>query len=303
MSDAALRRILPVWARGPEWQLSPIAGGLVNDNFVLSRGDQHYFVKRFGAGTAAFIDRRQSIAAQQQACQLGIAPAVIHFDAEQGVEISEFLTDYRTARSADFSDQRYLHAAVSAYRCLHQAPLLVTSKDVFSMTDEHFEHGRMLGARQPSWFDWMVEQYQRAREAFLASGLDLVACHNDPMPGNFLFKEDNTGAPCSLKLVDFEFASNNERAYELGVFLGEMFVDSARCNELMEAYFGAVTRRVEARVWVMRAIADVKWGAWAVQQRCRSDWDFDYQKYGMWKYARARELMLTPDWERWMARL
>ena len=32
-----------------------------------------------------------------------------------------------------------------------------------------------------------------AKKAFLASGLDLVACFNDPMPGNFLVKEDGDG--------------------------------------------------------------------------------------------------------------
>lgn len=303
MNHTALRELLPPWARAPDWQLVPITGGLVNDNYRLSRGDQHYFVKRFGAGTDAFIDRHQSIAAQQQAFQLGIAPAVVYFNAEQGIEISEFLSGYHPARSADFSDERYLHAAVATYRTLHQAPLLATSKDVFTMTDEHIAQGRLLGAQQPSWFAWLIAQYQRAREVFMASGLDLVPCHNDPMPGNFLFRTDTIGAPDLFKLVDFEFASNNERAYELGVFLGEMFVGAEHYHELIEAYFGAVTEQIEARVWVMRAVADVKWGAWAVQQRCRSDWDFDYQKYGFWKYARARQLMLSPHWERWMARI
>ena len=42
-----------------------------------------------------------------------------------------------------------------------------------------------------------------AKKAFFASGLDLVACFNDPMPGNFLVKEDGDGR-LSLKMVDYE---------------------------------------------------------------------------------------------------
>lgn len=133
----------------------------------------------------------------------------------------------------------------------------------------------------------------------MASGLDLVPCHSDPMPGNFMVKLKDEKI-VDMQLIDFEFAANNERAYEIAVFLAEVFVDENTSLELIERYYGNVTSDIVARIWVARAVADIKWGSWAVQQRKLSDWDFDYQKYGIWKYARARMLFNDPRWDDWL---
>jgi hypothetical protein len=35
---------------------------------------------------------------------------------------------------------------------------------------------------------------------------------------------------------------------------------------------------------------------------CRklNDWDFDFQKYGVWKYMRARDLFYDHRWDDWL---
>jgi thiamine kinase-like enzyme len=115
------------------------------------------------------------------------------------------------------------------------------------------------------------------------------------MPGNFLVKP---GA--AMRLVDYEFASNNERAYELGVFVAEMFFPEGKTQELIEAYYGDINPSVVARVNIARALADIKWASWAIVNRKLSSWDFDYQKYGVWKYLRARSMIQDPRWESWL---
>ncbi|WP_272003575.1 hypothetical protein [Roseovarius sp. ZX-A-9] len=103
-----------------------------------------------------------------------------------------------------------------------------------------------------------------------------------------------------MKLTDFAFASTNERAYEIGVFLAEVFTDPATSLEMIERYYSHVRPDPVARVTVARAVADMKWGSWAVQQRKLSQWDFDYQKYGLWKYGRARVMFDDPQWDDWL---
>jgi thiamine kinase-like enzyme len=191
---------------------------------------------------------------------------------------------------------------IDLYAKFHSGNPLSETKDVFEMTDQHIEQARSLGALFPSDFEWLMKQYGKARQAFFASGLDLVPCHNDPMPGNFmvLMKDDRID---EMKLIDYEYASNNERAYEIGVFLAEVFVDEKTSLEMIERYYNEVRPETAARVTVARAVADMKWGSWAVQQRQLSDWDFDYQKYGIWKYGRARMLFNDPRWDDWLRAL
>jgi thiamine kinase-like enzyme len=206
-----------------------------------------------------------------------------------------FLDGFRACTNADFEDPAIQLDVIELYRRFNGGPALSLTKTIFDMIEEHFAQARALGALLPADFPWLEQQYRRVKAAFLGSGLDIVPCFNDPMPGNFLVRP---GAP--MQLIDYEFASNNERAYELGVFLGEMFFPEDRSLELIEAYYGAARPAIVARVWLARALADLKWASWAVVNRRLSDWDFDYQKYGEWKYMRARAVMFDPRWEWWL---
>jgi thiamine kinase-like enzyme len=256
----------------------------------------------FGKGSEKFIDRDVSNEAAVNAHNLGISPSVEVFDPKAGIEVFEFLEGYRASTAADLMRKDFLGAAVDLYQQFNSLEKLPVTKDVFAMTDEHIEHANESGAIRPADFDWLLYQYERARSAFMASGLDIVPCHNDPMAGNFMVTMSNDTIT-DMKLIDFEFASNNERAYEIGCLLGENFTDEATTLEMIERYYGEVRPDLIARVWVARAVADMKWGSWAVQQRKLSSWDFDYQKYGIWKYARARTLFNDPRWNDWLRQI
>ena len=292
---------VPGWSRETV-KIRPLVGGLLNSNWLAEcRGTTH-FMKVYGIGSDNFVNRDLSIEAARAAESMGIGPRVLHYDPVVGLEVTEFLTGYRASTNADFVRPDFQAAVIDLYAAFNAAPALSVTKDVFAMTDEHIEQGAEVGAIRPSDFAWLHHQYDKAKRAFFASGLDLVPCHNDPMPGNFMVRlEDDRIA--DMKLIDYEFASNNERAYELGVFLGEMFLDPATTYALIERYYGEMRPALVARVMVARAVADMKWGSWAVQQRQLSGWDFDYQKYGIWKYNRARMVFNDPNWDDWLSTL
>ncbi len=304
MSAATEQQVKAAVNSVPGWSsesvsVRPVVGGLMNSNWLATHEGKMHFMKVYGIGSENFINRDLSIEAARQAHDLGIGPDVLHYDNQTGLEVVEFLTDYRASTNADFSRMDFLEGVIDLYAAFNGGKRLSKTKDVFEMTDEHIEQGDEIGAIRPADFDWLLKQYVKAKKAFMASGLDLVPCHNDPMPGNFmvqLYADKIT----DMKLIDYEFASNNERAYELGVFLGEVFLDEATSLTLIERYYGDVRAEIVARVTVARAVADMKWGSWAVQQRQLSEWDFDYQKYGIWKYARARMLFNDPRWDDWL---
>lgn len=122
------------------------------------------------------------------------------------------------------------------------------------MIEEHFDQVRQLDGHWPLDHDWLLRNYRQARAALEASGLDLVPCFNDPMPGNFLIGDDK-----SIKLIDFEYASNNERLYDLAIWSGEMFYSEATDCEIIEEYFGRYDKAHHARFIVHKALADIKW--------------------------------------------
>ncbi|WP_158969797.1 phosphotransferase [Chachezhania sediminis] len=308
MSAATEEQIARAIVSVPGWtpetvKVRPLVGGLLNSNWLVEHQGTTYFMKVFGIGSDNFVDRELSIQAARTANALGVAPAVVHYDRDAGVEVFEFLTSHRASTNADFVRKDFMSAVIGLYRQYNAGEALPVTKDVFAMTDEHIEQGNEVGAIRPADFAFLEQQYKRARAAFMASGLDLAPCHNDPMPGNFMVQLSDDDRLLDMKLIDFEFASNNERAYEIGVFLGEIFADEAATLEMIEQYYGALREDLVARVWVARAVADMKWGSWGVQQRQLSEWDFDYQKYGIWKYARARAVFNDTRWNYWLSKL
>ncbi|MEI4472093.1 choline/ethanolamine kinase family protein [Frigidibacter sp. MR17.24] len=298
-AEAAIRRV-------PQWQdrlhdvsYGMLVGGLNNRNWRISvAGDtRDYFLKVPGAGTEIFIDRAASNEAAVNAHRLGIAPEVIFYAPEDGTEVHEFLDGYLTCTTADFARPEIRADVIGLFRTLHSGPRLSLVKTIFDLIDEHLEQARTLQSDMPGDLGWLLHHYERIRAAMLASGLDLVTCYNDPMPGNFLIAP---GRP--MRLIDYEFASTNERSYDIGVFACEMFLDDDETEALIEAYFGRVTPQMIARVNLNRILADLKWGSWAVVNRKLSDWDFDFQKYGLWKYMRGKAMMRDPRFADWLRR-
>jgi thiamine kinase-like enzyme len=279
--------------KGRRLSYRPISGGISNTNFRVSVQDDPvgYFVKIPGRGTEMFIDRSAARAASRQAELIGVGPKTYDYLDHLDIEVSEFLDDCQPSTHRDGIDRAFRATVVGIYRQFHEAPPLPLTKTVFDMIDEHYEQVRALDGYRPEDHAWIYRQYQQARVALEASGLDLVPCFNDPMPGNFLIAPDN-----SIKLIDFEYASNNERMYDLAIWACEHFFPEEIEQEIIEDYFGRYDRSLHARFIVHKALADIKWSAWAMVQNRISTLDFDFYKYGIWKHMRARSIMQDPRW-------
>lgn len=289
--EAAIIQVTP-W-QGRRLRYRPVSGGISNTNFRIEveGEDRGYFLKIPGRGTEMFIDRKAAAAASKQAEAIGVGPKTFDYLNHLDIEIAEFIDGRRASTHRDFADPAIRNEAVRVYRQFHDAPALPLTKTVFDMIEEHFDQARLLGGHWPLDHDWLFRSYRQARAALEASGLDLVPCFNDPMPGNFLIGDDK-----SIKLIDFEYASNNERLYDLAIWSGEMFYSEDTDCEIIEEYFGFYNKACHARFIVHKALADIKWSTWAMVQNRISTLDFDFYKYGIWKHMRARSIIHDPRW-------
>ncbi|MBW9111983.1 phosphotransferase family protein [Microbacterium trichothecenolyticum] len=295
-AEDCLRRVTQ-WA-GREVFYTPVSGGLQNSNWRVDvTGDPvAYFLKVPGEGTEDFIDRGNSHLAAVRAGELGISPRIVHFDAENGVEVIEFLEGYRACTNGDMKRWEVTESVLALQNAFHTIAPLPVTKTIFELIDEHLTQVKEIGVRLPSFAEPLLREYEAARAAYTASGLDIVPCHNDPMPGNFLV---SPGKP--MRMVDFEFASNNERAYDLAVTFTEYFYDEPAILRCIDAVYGTTSWDIVSRVQVASALADIKWGLWGcVNHQLNASWDYDFHKYGVWKLLRARTKVADPRWGQWL---
>lgn len=291
--EAALVEVMS-W-RDKQILYTPVYGGFSNSNWRVRTVDDSrtYFVKLPGRGTEQFIDRRAASEASRRAFELGLGPRTYDYLSHRGVEIADFVEGRRPCTIRDFRNAHVRATAVSLYRTFNRSRCLSLTKTVFDMIEEHLDQLRRLGVRLPADFRALYEQYLLARSALEAAGLDLVPCYNDPAPANFLIADDG-----SILIVDYEYASNNDRCYDLAVWCGEMFFSAQTENEIIESYFGRVDPAIQARIFLYRMLGDLKWSAWAMIQNCMSPLDFDFFKFGALKQMRARAALQDPRWER-----
>lgn len=288
-------RNAPLFRGGKDMEYGPVSGGISNENWRVRSltGTGDWFVKVPGNGTEMFINRVTAMEASQKAAAAGLGPRVYDDLADHGIEINDFLADRRPSTNSDFADLDKCKAAIAAYRLMHELPALAQTKTVFDMIDEHLQQVEDLQAPMYKDGAWLRFNTELAREAMHASGLDLVTSFNDPMPGNFMIGGDG-----SIMLIDYEYASMNDRCYDLAIWFGEMFFTPERELELIEEYFGEVRPDIRSRIIVHKALADMKWCLWSMVQLKVSRLNFDFHKYGMWKKMRARSIMDHPDWNR-----
>lgn len=293
--EAAVR-VVPGWTLdGLSYE--PVPGGISNANWRIFLTDQErsYFLKVPGEGTEHFIERTAAHEASTRAFEVGVGAEVIHFDPETGIEVFEFVEGLRTSTNGDFLNPTVRRNAVGALKSFNNAQALTLQKTIMDMIEEHFDQALAFGGYFPPDFTWLNAKYRQAKNALNASGLDLVPCMNDTLAGNFLLDADD-----NVTLVDFEYASNNDRCAELALWFVEMCFDPETENEVIEEYFGSVDARITTRITVFKALVDLKWATWAMVQNKLSALDFDYFKYGAWKHMRARAVMRDPRWDDWL---
>lgn len=276
---------------------APVSGGISNANWrVEVQGfATAFFVKIPGQGTEMFINRLTAHEASLKAAATGYGAPVVGFIPELGVEIFEFIEGWRASANQDFLQRDIRHNALRALKTFNDQTPLVQTKTVFDMLAEHQQQVRDLKGQFPCDHQWLHLQCHRARQALEAAGMDLVPCMNDTLAGNFMLNSKG-----DIRLVDFEYASNNDRYYELALWFGEMFFTPKVEMELLEDYFGHVNKEIFARVQINKYLADMKWSTWAIVQHNVAQIDFDFSKYGEWKQMRARSVLNHTDWEEWL---
>lgn len=296
---AALVPTLPDWPwPGQPVTMHRIASGLSNVNWRLELPDAEFFLKVPGIGTGAYISRDAAHSAALVAHATGVGPAVVYYDPDSGIEVSEFLQGYESSTQHSLSQPDTAVELMALYRRLHSGELLPITKTIFDMIDEHLAQVAEAGRSLRPWQRDVVDRWLPIQAAYIASGLDLVPGHNDMLPSNFMVSPDGP-----MKLIDYDYAANNDRYYEVGGITTLYMVEPEVRQAMLEAYFGEVTPRDVARASIGGLATAVKWGLWALLNSQARDFDFDFEKYGNTLLLQARTILDGPDIARWVSEL
>jgi len=291
-AEDAVGRI-SLW-RGTHATISPLSGGLTNENYLVEAGGERYVMRIPGASTELLsIDRVNEVHNARAAASTGIGPAVLEHLPELDVMVLEFIPGPTMSAQTLQSDGMVRRMAES-FKRLHAAPRFLKDFDMFRLIEEYLRIVAAHQVRIPSDYRERLPLLADIERAVRVGSLPSVSCHNDLLCENFIDDQH------CLRIVDYELSGNNDPCFDLGNTAQEANLDDALRAVLCEAYFGRLDRQQLARMNLFALMSDVGWTLWGAIQAKISTLDFDFTDYYTTRWNRALGVMASDRFEGWL---
>ncbi len=274
--------------------MSPLSGGLTNENYLVEAGGDRYVMRLPGQRTELLsIDRPNEVYNTKAAATTGIGPRVLEHIPDLDVMVLEYIAgptmSARTLQSKDMARRM-----AESFRRLHSAPRFKQDFNMFRLIEQYLrivdEHAVTIPSDYRDWIPTMSE----IERAVAVATLPAAPCHNDLLCENFI--DDGS----ALRIVDYELSGNNDPCFDLGNTAQEAEFGPDLRAELCSAYFGRLDVRQLARMNLFALMSDVGWTLWGAIQARISAVDYDFEGYYAGRWNRALEVLRSERLRRWI---
>lgn len=233
--DAMPAEVLAGIGLGASGGLRELQAGLTHRSYRFElAGEPH--VLRIDTGHAARLglDRSLEFDIQCRAAAAGLAPAIRYADADTGVLVYRYLPG--CALTADnLADHGTLVAISRLMREVHALPASGRKLDLAAAAARYTAILRPVPA---------LHAIARRCLGIIGDGppaARLACCHNDVVAGNVI-------ANSSLRLIDWEYAADNDPLFDLACLIGYHDLAHAEADTLLTAYQGGVDVETRERL-------------------------------------------------------
>lgn len=293
VEDAAGR--VSLW-RGRRVEVSPLSGGLTNENYLVVADDGERFVMRLpGQSTELLsIDRENEVYNTKAAAETGIGPSVLEHVPGVDAMVLEFIPG-PTMSAETLQSVHMARRMALSFKTLHSARPFLRDFNMFRLIEYYLRIVDEHGVTIPHGYRGKLPVVAEIERAVAVHALPSVSCHNDLLCENFI--DDGE----SLRIVDYELSGNNDPCFDLGNTAQEAEFDQDLRAALCQAYFGTNDRRQLARMNLFALMSDVGWTLWGAIQARISAVDYDFKGYYTGRWERALEVLRSDRMQRWMA--
>lgn len=259
--------------RDRDARVSPLSGGITNQNFRVDVDGESYVLRITSASTDHLgIRRDHERACMRIAAELGIGAEVICSIPERHVLVSRFVHG-RALTSDDARTPETLERIVESIKCYHEGPDFPGSFSAFETVRDYHRLALENGVSFPDELPEALDRMARIETA-LASRRTSSPCHNDLLAGNLI--DDGE----TIRIIDWEYAAMGDPFFDLGNFAVNQALRDDESDLLLKLYFGELRRSDRAHLELMKMASDLREAFWGFAQSALSDLDFDYGGYG-----------------------
>ena len=263
-------RSLKIWKN--DISIEPVDGGLTNQNFLVNDGDKKYFARIGKDIEEHLIFRTNEISASKAASLAGIAPKLIF--AGEGIIIFEYI------KSITFNSElviQNLDKIIKLIKNIHDGIPNFISGDpplfwVFHVVKNYVNFLKNNNSPYLNLLNELVDKSSQLNK--LASPYDIVFCHNDFLPANFIENKSK------IWVVDWEYAGFNTPLFDLGGLASNNNFTYEQEIYLLENYNqNKVSEEYLAKYFAIKCASLLRETMWSMVSEITSKIDFDYKEY------------------------
>ena len=291
-ADEAVSRV-SLW-RGENVKVSPLSGGLTNENYLVEANGARYVVRIPGQSTELLsIDRANEVHNTRAAAVTGIGPAVLEVIPERDVMVLEFI-DGPTMSAQTLQSALMAKRMAESFRRLHGASRFLQDFNMFRLIEYYLTIVEAHDFRIPADYRDQLPMVAEIESAVAVGARPSVPCHNDLLCENFI--DDGS----ALRIVDYELSGNNDPCFDLGNTAQEAELDDHLRALLCEAYFGRPDPQQLARMNLFALMSDIGWTLWGAIQARISAIDYDFKGYYTTRWTRALQVLRSDRLQHWL---
>ncbi len=292
------QRVTQILAQNPAWNgveimVTPLIGGITNQNYRLNMGEEALVLRIGGKGTHLLgIDRERECTCTTLAAQAGVGAEVVYFFPSEDALVTRFIAGENISPEAAVRPEM-LKRIVAAMRRYHAGPSFPGTFSPFDTVHAYHKLALAHGVTFPDTLPHVFALMKRIEEA-LKSVQQIRPCHNDLLASNFI--DDGS----AIRIIDWEYAGMGDLFFDLGNFAINQDLNNDQCKLLLRLYFGKARPNEIAHLHLMRLGSDLRESFWGFLQLGISELDFDYHEYAQHHLERFLQNVATSPFEQWL---
>jgi thiamine kinase-like enzyme len=280
--------------RGADVAVSPLSGGLTNENYLVQADGSSYVLRIPGRSTELLaVDRANEIHNTKAAASTGVGPRVLEHLPDLDVVVLEFIPG-ATMSGETLRVPGMAARMADSLRRLHAGPRFLHDFDMFRLVEYYLRIVEEHAVRIPAGYRDRLDTVANVERVLAVGALPAAPCHNDLLAENYI--DDGE----VLRIVDYEYSGNGDPCFELGNTAQECGFGQDLREELCRAYFGRADPALLARMNLFALMSDVGWTLWGAIQAKVSAIDYDFWGYASDRWERVLSVLDSDAFPRWM---
>ncbi len=242
------------------------AGGMTNNNSIISVHDKKYFVRIPGKGSNELVDRRQEYNAYLYLHQVGLDTHTI-FVGQDGLKITHYIENVRPANPKSTNDVRH---CMNALRKIHEFNAnckIMPNVKYFSLTaniDKYRELAHIHAKLPREDYEEVYNNCLQVASWIESLNRECCLCHIDVNPDNMLFQ----GCSTDPMLIDWEYAGLQDPHLDIAMWAVYCNYDINDIDKLLNMYFQKkIDMETRYKIYGYCALAGLLWYNWCVYKQ------------------------------------